>query len=119
MLYVHIGKSKIGVHEFIEKMKSNHFLEENDIWVYDENYKYPCLSLLVNNEYVVLHFFKNADDTGCISVNENKNNESKHIVFGDICLDSTYAVDRQIAIDCITEFVTLKKKPDKIKWNEL
>ncbi len=119
MFFAYVGNTKISIDEFIKKMESNQFFKENDIWISDENHNYPCLSILINDKYVVLHFFKDADDVGCISLNENKDKESAYIAFGDICLNSIYAVDLQNAIDCITEFVGLKIKPTKIKWIEL
>lgn len=59
------------MNDFIEMLDHYTIVNENEIWIFDDSKRYPCLSLLLANDNVAVHYFRNDSDAGSISVNKN------------------------------------------------
>lgn len=118
MNYVYNGKT-MNVKDFIE-MFINNSLENDvwDVWINDDN-EYPCLALLINDENTAIHYFKDDNDCGSISCNEEIQSSDEYAVFGDIWLGKKYVVDRSKVVDCIMQFIADSDRPLCIDWFEL
>lgn len=119
MYNVYVKNDKISVNDFIEMLDHYTIVSENEIWIFDDSKKYPCLSLLLANDNVAVHYFRNDSDAGSISVNKNTLKSNECIFFNDICLDKKYIIDRKKAIKCIDQFVIDGERPSVIDWFEL
>lgn len=118
MYKAHFNNVTMSIKDFLD-MFTNQLILNDDIWIYDEDKEFPCLALLTNCNDTVIHYFKNADDCGSISLNKEMLPLDEYTVFGDIKLDKKYIIDRSKAVNCITEFIINGDKPSCINWFEL
>ncbi len=119
MYKAHIQNDEVDIIDLIQMIKKYAILKENEIWIFDDIKKYPCLSLLLNNDFVAVHYFRDNSDVGSISVNEDTLIPDEFVEFNDICLDKKYIIDRKKAVECICQFVTDGKRPSCIEWLDL
>ena len=119
MYSVYLENDKKSVLEFIKMIDNYSIINENEIWIFDDNTRYPCLSMLIANNNVIVHYFKNDLDVGSISYNKKFKENNEYVSFNDICLGKQYVIDRKIAIECIKQFVINGERPSCINWFDL
>lgn len=118
MCYAYVNNDKIAINDFINMLinKSNNI---DEVWIIDDIKDYPCMSLLINNCDIVIHFFENNTDTGSISLNLRNQLSNEYIKFNDIQLEKKFVINKIDAIDCIQYFALTGNKPANIMWLEL
>ncbi len=119
MYKVYIKNDEVDIIDFVQMINKYTIIKENEIWIFDDSKKYPCLSLLLNNDYVAVHYFRDDSDVGSISINEDTLVSNEFVEFNDICLDKKYIINRNKAVECIYQFVVDGKRPSCIDWFDL
>lgn len=94
-------------------------LDKDDIWV-NADEKNPCIAVCTNGEYAAVTFFENEDGDMWLSFNEDNQNEVDFIAGGEEWIPGPdVVISRELAIECIREFLETGKRPECIKWQEL
>jgi len=92
----------------------------DEILIYGNN-EFPYLSLLVNGERAVLHYFSSEQCGSYQSVgNDGIDEATKFMIAGDMWTAPNYAVvPLSSAIECAKQFAKTQQRPSYIGWNEL
>ena len=90
----------------------------DDIWISGET-EYPCLSILINDQYTCVHYFLNNQGDmwqsigyGSEDISFESNGEKS-----DMPADAIISLD--LAIECAKQFFETHEKPICIEWRDL
>ncbi|MDE6313367.1 MAG: hypothetical protein K2M46_07055 [Lachnospiraceae bacterium] len=96
-----------------------HLQSGEEIWI-SGNEPYPCLAVVINDDFAAVHYFENEDGAMWLSFNEKNDKEVTFIAGGEQWTPEAEAV---ITLDkaalCIKEFGTTYQRPSCIQWQEL
>ena len=104
----------------IEKIISECAAGVDEIWIFGDS-EYPALSVIVNGEKAVVHYFSSEQGGSYQSAENDKiAGTTKFLAGGEIWEAPNYTVIPLLsAIECAKQFIETKQRPLCITWNEL
>ncbi len=118
MIKVYVNNKSYGVYDFIQLSLQGIFTCEEDIWINDEKSDFPCISLLIKNEFATLYYFENSESCGCASLSDNIEDNGL-FTYNVISVPQRYVIRLTEAMRCIEQFANLGKRPTNISWEVL
>jgi len=108
-----------SIQEVIVHVQKSASVGMDDIWISKEEL-YPCLNIMVNGQFAVVHYFEDEDGDVWQSLNEEND---KEMIFMSDNEEWEPPADVVISIEdailCIQEFLETCKRPVCIEWQEL